>query len=335
MTIADAIRKMPKIDLHCHLDGSLPVMTVKKLTGRTDLKDSDLQAERDCNSLKTYLEKFALPLEGMQTRDGLIQSARDFLMDLKEDGVIYVEVRFAPMLSVGTDLSCGQVIEAVIEGMRQGESCTGIKWQIICCAMRHHDFKTNSEMIEIASQYLGHGVCAVDLAGDEAAYPAKIFRPLFAKAKALGIPFTIHAGECGSEDNVRESIRMGAARIGHGIAMSHDGALMDEVAKRRIGIELCPTSNYQTHALEPQDEYPLKLFLDKNILVTINTDNRTVSQTTMSRELAFAAKLAGRVGEEAIELAEKLMENAVEASFLTEEEKAGLRSRLSLNKVDK
>lgn len=322
--LTEHIRKMPKIDLHCHLDGSLPVETVRHLTGKQDLKMAELQADHDCDSLKTYLEKFDLPLAGMQTEEGLRTAARDFLRSLAKEKMAYVEVRFAPMLSVHQGLSCPRVLEAVLEGMKDGEKETGIRWQVISCAMRHHTLEQNQIMLRAAREYLHEGVCAVDLAGDEASYPAKEFRPLFAEARKLEVPFTIHAGECGSAENIRESIAMGAGRIGHGIAMRGQEELMLEAAQKRIGIELCPTSNFQTKAVKPGEEYPLSAFWNKGILVTVNTDNRTVSQTTMTRELAFAGKMMEESKMTADAAADKLMKNAVEASFLSEEGKAEL-----------
>lgn len=334
--ITEYIQKMPKIDLHCHLDGSLPLETVCRLTGKPDLLITDLQADRDCDSLKTYLEKFDLPLLGMQTEEGLRTAAREFLVSLAEEEMMYVEVRFAPMLSVHPGLSCSRVLEAVIEGMKDGERATGIRWQVISCAMRHHTMEQNQRMLKAAREYLHQGVCAVDLAGDEASYPAKEFRPLFAEARKLGMPFTIHAGECGSAENIRESIAMGAGRIGHGIAMRNQQDLMEEAARKRVGIELCPTSNFQTKAVKPGEEYPLAAFWKKGILATVNTDNRTVSQTTMTEELAYAGRLMEREGIPADRAAEKLTENAITTSFLTEEEKASLFEVMrKRNQVDK
>ena len=192
-------------------------------------KMEDLQAAADCDSLKTYLEKFDLPLLGMQTAEGLREAAKSFLLDLKKENVMYVEVRFAPQLSVHEGFGCSQVIEAVLEGLREAEAICKISWRVICCAMRHHTMEQNLEVFRTATEYLDRGVCAVDLAGDEASYPASQFTDLFAEARALGIPFTIHAGECHSTENVRTSIEMGAKRIGHGIAMKEDPELMKEL----------------------------------------------------------------------------------------------------------
>lgn len=322
---------LPKVDLHCHLDGSLNLETVRKLTGKPEILWEDLQAAPDCDSLKTYLEKFDLPLLGMQTAEGLREAAKSFLLDLKKENVMYVEVRFAPQLSAHEGLDCAQVIEAVLEGLREAEAICGISWRVICCAMRHHTMEQNLEMFRTAAAYRNRGVCAVDLAGDEAAYPARLFEELFAEAVKLGIPFTIHAGECHSTENVRDSIKMGAGRIGHGIAMKEDPELMKLAADKGIGIEMCPCSNFQTKAVQDGEEYPLPLFLENGLLVTVNTDNRTVSQTSETKELEMALELMERAGKPVKDekvFCAQLMENSIQAAFLPEEEKARLRQRL-------
>ena len=322
---------LPKVDLHCHLDGSLNLETVRNLTGKQELSWEDLQAAPDCDSLKTYLEKFDLPLQGMQTAHGLREAARSFLLDLKKENMIYVEVRFAPQLSVQENFNCAQVIEAVLEGLREAEESCQISWRVICCAMRHHTMEQNLEVFRTAAQYLDQGVCGVDLAGDEAAYPVAQFETLFQEAKRLGIPFTIHAGECGNVENVKMSIAMGAKRIGHGIAMKEDSDLMEMAAQQGVGIEMCPCSNFQTKAIREGEEYPLALFLEKGLLVTVNTDNRTVSQTSETKELEMALEMmkqSGRPVEDEKKFCKKLMENGIRAAFLPEKEKKDLQQIL-------
>lgn len=325
------LEELPKIDLHCHLDGSLHLETVRKLTGDKTIQWKDLQADRECDSLKTYLEKFDLPLRGMQTAQGLREAARSFLLELKKENMIYVEVRFAPWLSVHEGLSCDQVIKAVLEGLADAEKLCGVSWRLICCAMRHHSMDINMQVFRTAKKYMDQGVCGVDLAGDEAAFPAEEFRELFELAKRLEIPFTIHAGECGNAENIRQSIAMGASRIGHGIAMEKDEQLMKMAAEKRIGIEMCPSSNFQTKAVKDGEEYPLALFWEKGLLITINTDNRTVSQTSETRELEIALDLMEQSGKTVIDerrFCRELMENSLEAAFLSQEEKEKLKKRL-------
>ena len=167
-------------------------------------------------------------------------------------------------------------------------------------------------MIRTAREYLGNGVCAADLAGAEAIYPMSEFMELFGQAKKLGMPFTIHAGECGNVQNILDSVEAGALRIGHGIAMRGNSEVQKMIREKGIGVEMCPISNLQTKAVESESQYPLREFLDNGIKVTVNTDNRTVSNTTMTKELQFIQEHY-RITDEEIRL---MMRNAVDTAFI-------------------
>lgn len=155
---------------------------------------------------------------------------------------------------------------------------------MIVCTMRNLETEKNIAMLKEAREFLGNGVVACDLAGDEKAYPTAAFADVFATAKKYGMPYTIHAGECGNREEIRTAIELGTARIGHGIAMSGDEELKKEVAEKKIGVELCPTSNLQTKAVTDFTDYPFREFYDAGILLSINTDNRTVSDTSCTDE---------------------------------------------------
>lgn len=278
------IEKIPKIDLHCHLDGSLTRTMIEKHLGRT-VAEKELSVPENCRSLTEYLEKFDLPLQCLQDEEGLEEGAYTFLREAAAENVIYLEARFAPMLSVHENLNCSQVIEAVRRGLERARKEFGIRYGILVCAMRHHSEEQNLAMLRCARDYLGQGVLALDLAGDESAYPTARFREVFREARRLGMPFTIHSGETGSLSNVREAYELGAVRIGHGIALCQDETLMKQYAAAGIGVEMCPTSNLQTKAVRAWKDYPLRKFIDAGIKVSVNTDNRTVSNTTMTKEL--------------------------------------------------
>jgi adenosine deaminase len=312
--------KYPLIDLHCHLDGSLPLSIVQELLGRT-VKIEELQVEDDCQSLSEYLEKFNVPLQCLQTSKGLEKAAFHFLEEAAKDGIQYLEVRFAPMLSVHETLSCKQVIESVVAGCKRGKEAFGVSSNVIVCAMRHHSEEQNMKLIHCAKEFFGAGgVCALDLAGDEEAYPMRQFREIFAIAKRMELPFTIHAGECESADNIREAIAYGAKRIGHGIAMSKNTEIQELCLKNKIGVEMCPSSNLQTKAIDDISHYPLREFMNRGILATINTDNRTVSNTTIHKEIELVRKYCGISGED-IGI---LMKNAIGVSFADDNEKERL-----------
>lgn len=303
-------KSLPKIDLHCHLDGSLALEMIRRHTNQVVTIDM-LQVEEDCRSLTEYLTKFQIPIECIQDESGLEDGAYTFMKDVASENTKYIEVRFAPMFSVNEKISCKQVIEAVLEGLERGRQDFGVQYNVIVCAMRNHSIDVNTKMLRIAREYLGEGVCAMDLAGDEAKYPVNQFQELFTVAKGLNMPFVIHAGETGSPMNVKKAFEYGAKRIGHGIALRHDKELMKEIAKKGTGIEMCPTSNLQTKAIDGWSNYPLLDFIEQGIKVSVNTDNRTVSNTNMTKELRLIYEHFGQ--DEG--LIYKLLNNAVETSF--------------------
>lgn len=308
--IRDNIIKLPKIELHCHLDGSLSREFVEKRLGRT-VQEAELSVSDDCTSLAQYLEKFDLPGQCIQDEKGLEGAAYDVLKGMHRENVVYAEIRFAPLLSENESMSCEHVIEAALKGLDRGKKDFGVECGLIVCAMRHHSEEQNRRMLHTAREFLGAGVCAADLAGAEVPYPMSGFMELFKYAKQLGLPFTIHAGECGNAQNIIDAVEVGAARIGHGIAMRGHGELERQLSAKGIGIELCPISNLQTKAVASADEYPIREFLDAGLKVTINTDNRTVSNTTLSKELEFIERTYG-IRDEELPL---MMKNALDVAF--------------------
>lgn len=311
---------MIRVELHCHLDGSLNIDFVEEMLekqnivlAREELKRR-LEVRPDCTSLTEYLEKFDLSLRCLQSKEGLRRAAYELVRDAAKEQVKYIEVRFAPMLSTAKGLTCREVIEGVVEGLHEAGSAYGVFASAIVCAMRHHTLQQNMEMLTAAREFVGKGVCALDLAGDESAYPTSTFRELFIQAKEWGIPFTIHSGECGSVENVREAIELGAKRLGHGIALEKSPELRQLCKEKGIGIEMCPTSNLQTKAVDSLAVYPLKLFLEEGLLVSIHTDNRTVSGTTMTREESVAREEL-QLSEEELRQCTK---NAIKTAFASD-----------------
>lgn len=315
----EELKKIPKIELHCHLDGSLSREFIEKRLNRK-VPEEELSVPWDCKSLGEYLEKFSLPGACIMDEEGLSGAGYDVLGAMSQENVIYAEIRFAPLLSVTEKMNTRQVIEALLRGLERGKQDFGVDYNVITCAMRHHSEEDNYRMLKTAREFLGEGVCAADLAGAEAQYPMSEFTELFGKVKALGMPFTIHAGECGSARNIYDSVQAGARRIGHGIAMRGNRELQTLVRDRRIGVEMCPVSNLQTKAVTNESEYPLREFLDAGLLVTVNTDNRTVSRTSMTEELKFIQTHYGICDDEV----RLLMENAAQAAFLEEAEREHL-----------
>ena len=319
-----------RIELHCHLDGSLNVDFVDTMLRKQGINierkelEEKLKVKPDCTSLTEYLEKFDLPLQCIQTKEALEQAAYELVMDAAKDGVAYIEVRFAPMLSTEKGLTCTEVIDSVVHGLKKGERESGTYAYAIVCAMRHHSLEQNLEMLKATKPFVGKGVCALDLAGDESAFPTSLFRELFLQAKEWQIPFTIHSGECGSVDNIREAIALGAKRLGHGIALEKSPELRQLCKEKGIGIEMCPTSNLQTKAVKGLDGYPLKQFLEEDLLVSVHTDNRTVSGTTMEQE----EKLVKEHLQISDEMWLQCTRNAIQTAFASDEIKEELMRRM-------
>ena len=300
----------PKVDLHCHLDGSLVLQSMSEILGR-EVRKEEIQVSDNCTSLAEYLQKFDIPISCIQTEAGLKKSAKDFLLGLQKDNIKYVETRFAPFFSCGEGLSYKQIMESVLDGLKEASEETGILYQVIACNMRHLDEETNIRMMRECREFLGEGLCAIDLAGDEKSMPNALFGNLFAEAKKLDYSYTIHAGECGSVQCIKDAVEMGAKRIGHGIAMMGNTEVQKLLASKRIGVEMCPISNYQTKALQPEQTYPVREFVKAGVLATINTDNRTVSNTSITKEMEFLNQKCG-ISEE--ELYQCQM-NAVDVAF--------------------
>ena len=326
MTI-EQLKALPKAELHCHLDGSLSREFMESRLGRR-VQPEELSVSDDCTSLAEYLEKFSLPGQCIMDEKGLEAAGYDVLRTMSQENVRYAEIRFAPLLSETSGMNCRAVIEAVLKGLERGRADFGTEFGVITCAMRHHSQEDNSRMIKTAREYLGYGVCAADLAGAEVAYPMAQFMELFQNTRKLEMPFTLHAGECGSVQNIVDSVKAGAGRIGHGIAMRGHYNIQKELADRGIGIEMCPISNLQTRAVPGPEFYPIREFLNKGVRVTVNTDNRTVSDTTMTKELEFIQNTYGIRDEEVL----LLMRNAVDAAFAEETVKEKLYRKLAEKK---
>lgn len=324
------MKNMPKIELHCHLDGSMNLdVTAELLKGigesytPEELLDK-LQAPEDCPSLADYLTRFDLPIRLIQTEEGLRKAAKAVAMDAAKENVKYIEVRFAPIFSTNEGLSIVKVIDAVNTGLKQAEAEADIHTGIIVCGMRHLDNETNIRVLKESMELYGAGVVACDLAGDEKAFPTKNFIPYFEEAKKLGIPYTIHSGECGSTENVRLALDLGAKRLGHGIAMGRDLDLMRDCARLGVGVELCPTSNLQTKAVTSFADYPLRSFMAAGIPISINTDNRVVSGTTNTREFERVVEHFALTDEEL----KRIYTDSVHMSFATDDIKQKLLSHI-------
>lgn len=313
--------KIPKIELHCHLDGAMDLSLAKELTEERGeyLSDDELKermvAPSRCENLADYLACFDTPISLLQTEYALSETAYRLLKHCAEENISYVEVRFAPTSHEKEGFSTRSAIESVLKGLKRGEGDFQIRCGLILCAMRHFPPEDNLPLVFAAKEMLGSGVVGIDLAGDEAHFPLSLYADFFRKAKELGVPFTIHAGETpGSRPNVRLAAELGAKRIGHGIDMRKDVRIMELCAKSRIGVELCPSSNLGTKGIASIEELPFRRFLDAGIPVSVNTDNRTIGGTDLNSEYALLTEAFSLTEEDM----EKIYRDSVEAAFASD-----------------
>jgi adenosine deaminase len=309
----DEIRRAPKALLHDHLDGGLRPATVLDLAAGIghDLPAATPEglgewfvAAADSGSLERYLETFAHTVAVMQTAESLHRVARECAFDLATDGVVYAEVRFAPEQHLERGLSLPQVVEAVLDGFRDGSAEAAaagspIRVGTLLTAMRHA--ARSMEIAELAVRYRDAGVVGFDIAGAEAGFPPTRHLDAFEYLQRENSHFTIHAGEAFGLPSIWQAIQWcGADRLGHGVRIVDDigpdnalGRLAAYVRDKRIPLELCPSSNVQTGAAASIREHPIGLLRDLRFRVTVNTDNRLMSGTCMTREMALLVQAFG------------------------------------------
>lgn len=271
----------PKVELHVHLDGSVRPNTVSDILNLDKNKiEKEMKVDNSCKDLNEYLTKFDLPLKILQTKENLIRVSEELAIDLKNDGVIYAEVRFAPILHTNNGLSCEEVIESVIEGI----SRVDIKINLIICLMRNVSDNDNYKVIKAGLKYINNRVVGFDLAGAEAIYKTSKFEELFKYINKYNIPYTIHAGEADGVSSIKSAIDFGAKRIGHGVRIMEDNSMIKYAKEHNITFEVCPTSNIDTKIFKEYKDHAIKKMYDNNLNITINTDNRTVSNITLTEE---------------------------------------------------
>jgi len=300
------IPNLPKVVLHDHLDGGLRPSTVLALAaehGYLGLPRDDEESlaawfdQSRSASLEHYLAAFAETGAVMQRPDALQRVAREAVEDLAADGVVYAEVRFAPSLHLQQGLTRSEVIRAVLGGMAEGERGTGTVARVIVDAMRQDD--DSRDVAAVAAEFAGAGVVGFDLAGPEAGYPASAHREALSIAGSAGLGLTIHAGEGDGPAGIADALDSGAERLGHGVRIAEDvvvregritdlGPIAGRVHGGSIALEICPYSNVHTGAVASAAAHPAGLLLRAGFNVTLNTDNRLMSGTSMSREFAFA-----------------------------------------------
>lgn len=291
-------QRLPKTDLHVHLDGSLRLSTILEIADNDGIelpaKDAAglskaMNLGQNTGSLVEYLKAFDTTLKVLQTEDSLKRAAYELAEDAAKENVRYMEVRYSPMLHTNDGLRVTAVVEAVLDGLREAQQDHGIISNIIVCGIRNISPESSYEMAQLAVAYKNRGVIGFDLAGAEYDHPAKHHLEAFQLVRDNNIWVTIHAGEAYGPESIHQAIHVcGAHRIGHGCRLREDGDLLHYVNDTRIALECCPSSNVQTGAVRDLASHPLKFFKDLGLRVTINTDNRLVTDTTVSKELWLA-----------------------------------------------
>ncbi|WP_150538324.1 adenosine deaminase [Actinobacillus vicugnae] len=332
------LAKYGVIDLHLHLDGSLsPEWMIEWATKQQiQLPSTDPQkllsfisVPQDCSDLNQYLGCFELPISLLQTPEALASSVVNLLQRLDKMGLLYVEIRFAPQLHTQQEMNQEQVVLAAIKGLQAGLAQTNLfKANLILCCMRAADNQAeNLETIRLAHKYLSQGeagIVAIDLAGAEGIFPTANFATEFNYANKLGVPFTLHAGEAAGAESVALALNFGASRIGHGVRAIQSETVMHRLIADRTPLEMCPCSNLQTKTVQHLQDYPLRAFLQRDVVATLNSDNMTVSQTNVQHEFHVLQTDYQLTEEEA----KQLLLNAVEATFLSLQEKKALLHKI-------
>ncbi|WAZ19388.1 adenosine deaminase [Streptomyces cinnabarinus] len=335
----DVIRRLPKAVLHDHLDGGLRPATVIELAAEvghtlptTDPDELAAWYFEAANSgdLVRYIATFEHTLAVMQTREGLLRTAEEYVLDLAADGVVYGEVRYAPELNTRGGLALAEVVETVQEGLAAGmakaaAAGTPVRVGTLLCGMRMFD--RVREAADLAVAFRDAGVVGFDIAGAEAGFPAADHLAAFEHLRRESVPFTIHAGEADGLSSIHQALQIcGAQRIGHGVRITDDivdgklGRLAAWVRDRRIALEMCPTSNLQTGAATSIAEHPVTALKDLGFRVTLNTDNRLVSGTTMTREMSLLVEQAGWT----VEDLRTVTVNALKSAFIPFDERKAL-----------
>jgi adenosine deaminase len=325
----EVLRRIPKAELHCHLDGSVRPQTLLDLgreqgvaMPRGDAESlRDYMLVKDARNLEDYLARFEVTLSVMQTEAALERIAYELAVDAAAEGVRYIEVRYAPVLNVRQGLELGAVVEAPLRGLARAERDAGVVGRLIVCAIRNMPTATSLELARLAVEYRGRGVVGFDLAGGEAGNPATRHARAFAHAREHDLACTCHAGEGAGAESVRDAVHGCCVhRVGHATRLIEDERLLDYVNDRRIALEICLTSNVQTRAADSYGRHPFRAYFDRGLNVVLNTDNRLMSGTTLTDEYAHAAEHLGFTLDELCEVAT----NGFRSAFLPHAERERL-----------
>ncbi len=341
MITHDMIKRCPKVELHDHLDGGLRPQTIIDLAaeeGITLPETDPVKLQKwivrggEEKSLALYLESFALTTQVMQTEYALERIAFEAIEDLAKDNVVYAEIRFAPEIHTQKGLNLEQIVTSVLKGLERGRKQTGVQYGLILCAMRNQSPENSLEIAELAVAFSERGVVGFDIAGDEYGHPPKKHIEAFRYIRNKNFNITIHAGEAFGCESIWQAIQIcGAHRIGHGVRLIEDivadgtkiekmGSLAHFIQDRRIPMEMCLTSNVGTGAVKSYQDHPFPIFFKNNYRVFLCTDNRLMSNTTLTKEMEIAVREYGLSFRDL----EKLTINAMKSAFIHHNDKIAI-----------
>ncbi|MCF0240453.1 MAG: adenosine deaminase, partial [Streptococcus gallolyticus] len=295
------LKDLAKAELHCHLDGSISLEVIRQLAEMANIvvpvSDKELKqlvvAPENAESLMDYLKTFDFVRPLLQTKEALHLAAYDVARQAAQENVIYTEIRFAPELSMDEGLSASETVEAVLAGLKQAEEEFGIVAKVLVCGMKQSPKEVTRDIFEHVVELAEKGLVGFDFAGNELDFPPAQLADLIKETQALGLPMTFHAGECGCAHYIADSIALDIKRIGHSTAIYNQPELIQEFIEKGVTAELCLTSNLQTKAAKSLDEFPFLALKNAGAKITINTDNRTVSDTNLTKEYALFVKHFG------------------------------------------
>ncbi|HFU6816806.1 TPA: adenosine deaminase [Streptococcus agalactiae] len=329
------LKELAKAELHCHLDGSLSLPAIRKLANMADIilpsSDKELRkyviAPAQTESLVDYLKTFEFIRPLLQTKEALRFAAYDVARQAALENVIYIEIRFAPELSMDKGLTASDTVLAVLEGLADAQKEFNIVACALVCGMRQSSHKTTKDIIKHIVDLAPKGLVGFDFAGDEFSYPTDSLVDLIQEVKRSGYPMTLHAGECGCAKHIADSLNLGIKRMGHVTALTGQRDLIKRFVEEDAVAEMCLTSNLQTKAASSIQSFPYQELYDAGGKITINTDNRTVSDTNLTKEYSLFVTYFGTKIEDFL----VFNQNAVKASFTSDSEKDTLLHKLQEN----
>ncbi|HGH7923994.1 TPA: adenosine deaminase [Streptococcus agalactiae] len=329
------LKELAKAELHCHLDGSLSLPAIRKLANMADIilpsSDKELRkyviAPAQTESLVDYLKTFEFIRPLLQTKEALRFAAYDVARQAALENVIYIDIRFAPELSMDKGLTASDTVLAVLEGLADAQKEFNIVARALVCGMRQSSHKTTKDIIKHIVDLAPKGLVGFDFAGDEFSYPTDSLVDLIQEVKRSGYPMTLHAGECGCAKHIADSLNLGIKRMGHVTALTGQRDLIKRFVEEDAVAEMCLTSNLQTKAASSIQSFPYQELYDAGGKITINTDNRTVSDTNLTKEYSLFVTYFGTKIEDFL----VFNQNAVKASFTSDSEKDTLLHKLQEN----